>query len=467
MKVLFIFFVTSLIIDQSLAQGKFQISNIVISGNKITKKEIIKRELTFNKGDRFSLKEINKQTKQSKENLINLKLFNFVNIKTTTEEKNINIIVELVERWYIWPYPILEVSERNFNVWWNEFKESNYSDFSRMNYGVYLVWENFFGKNQLLQIKYRKGFKEHYLLNYEIPYFNKEKTIGINFFAQQFRRKKTFYKTDDNQLIYFENHADYTTKDYEFQIDLLYRKDIRHRHKLEFHYLQSNIADSIKYLSEGDYLGNNKLRGDYYKLKYQYTNEQRDYNEYPLSGHYLNLELTKYFKRTSPVNYFQITGKIEQHIEINNRIFIGSSFKAKLSTGEVYPYFAQEGLGFNDYVRTYEYYVINGQRYWLSKTAIKYALVKKNHFNVPFVRKSQFKKSHFSIYLSIFSDLGYVIDRQNTENSPLANNLLFGKGISLDYVTYYDKILRIEFGINRLNEKGIFLHFTNPFGTNK
>ena len=120
-------------------------------------------------------------------------LFNFNNISTENNNGKTDIIIEVVERWYIWPYPILEISERNFNVWWDEFNESNYSDFSRMNYGAFLVWENFRGKNELLKIKYRKGFKEHYLFRYEIPYFNKDKTIGFTAFAQQFKRKKSFY----------------------------------------------------------------------------------------------------------------------------------------------------------------------------------------------------------------------------------------------------------------------------------
>jgi len=45
--------------------------------------------------------------------------------------------------------------------------------------------------------------------------------------------------------------------------------------------------------------------------------------------------------------------------------------------------------------------------------------------------------------------------------------MLWGKGLSLDYVTYYNKMIRLEFTINKLGEKGVFLHFSNPFGTNK
>jgi hypothetical protein len=75
----------------------------------------------------------------------------------------------------------------------------------------------------------------------------------------------------------------------------------------------------------------------------------------------------------------------------------------------------------------------------------------------------QFNKAHYSVYLGIFSDIGYVIDKQNQAINSLSNTLLWSKGIALDYVTYYDKLLRIEFSINQLGEKGVFLHFSNPF----
>ena len=187
----------------SFSQDKLQINNITIKGNKITKEEIILRELTFQKKDVLSKKILDDKIKESEQNLTNLMLFNFSKISTEIEASKANITIEIIERWYIWPYPIIELSERNFNVWWNEFQESNYSDFSRMNYGVFLVWENFRGKNELLRIKYRRGFKEHYLFNYEIPYFDTKKTIGINTFVQLFRRKKSFYRTLNNKLVYY------------------------------------------------------------------------------------------------------------------------------------------------------------------------------------------------------------------------------------------------------------------------
>ena len=210
---------------------------------------------------------------------------------------------------------------------------------------------------------------------------------------------------------------------------------------------------------------NNSNSGTYGKLTYQFVNENRDYVEYPLLGYYLNFEGTKYFEGTSPVNHFEIIGQAEKHIELKNRLFMGSSFKGKLSSSGYQPYFSQIGFGFDDYVRGYEYYVVDGQDFWLSKTILKYALIEKTNFDIPYVKMKQFNKSHYSLYLGVFSDIGYVNDDQTYQENNLSNSILWGSGISLDYVTYYDKLLRIEFSINHLGEKGVFLHFSNPFGS--
>jgi len=446
-----------------VARAQITVTSITLNGNLKTQNDIILRELSFEKNTSYSTEDLTKRIKESKENLINLKLFNFIEINYKLTGNNAQLIIDVTERWYFWPYPVFEISERNFNTWWREFKASNYSDFSRLNYGLFLNWENFRGRNELIKLKLRKGFKEHYLIAYEIPYFNKKKTIGINTNFQLFRRKKSFYKTKNDTLLYYTNNDKFTTKDYEFNTELLYRKGVHRTHKLKFHYFLSDV-DSVIINKNPSYLYNNSNSGSYSKFTYQFANENRDYIEYPLHGYYLNFEGTKYFKGTSPVNHFEIIGKAEKHIELKDRFFLGSSFKGKWSSSGNQPYFAQRGFGFDDYVRGYEHYVVDGQDFWLSKTVLKYALIEKTNFDIPYVKMKQFNKSHYSLYLGLFSDIGWVIDEQTDEDNTLSNSLLWGNGISLDYVTYYDKLLRIEFSVNHLGEKGVFLHFSNPFG---
>ena len=449
-KIIFLFLFLS-----QVAQAQITVSTIVLSGNTKTQNDIIIRELSFEKNVSYATDDLDKRIEKSKKNLINLKLFNFVTINKTEWKDSAEITIDVIEKWYIWPYPVFEISERNFNTWWKEFAANNYSDFSRLNYGVSFNWENFRGRNELLKLKIRKGFKEHYLLAYEVPYLNK--TIGFNTNLQFFRRKKTYFSTEKNKLNYLESDT-FNSIDYDLNTEITYRKNLHLKHKLKFTYLQSTITDSIAILNP-NYLGNNLSNTSIYSLSYIFEYENRDYINYPLHGFALSFGAKKYLSEKANIKHFEFATKVEKHIEPYNRFYIGSSFKAKYSTEGNQPYFIQKALGYDDYVRGYEYYVVDGQSYWLSKTAAKYALIEKTTFDIPYVKMKQFNKSHYSLYLGIFSDIGYVVNNQNSIN----NSILWGKGIALDYVTYYEKLLRIEYSINALGEKGVFLHFSSPF----
>ncbi|MBL0054572.1 MAG: hypothetical protein IPP29_25400 [Bacteroidetes bacterium] len=92
------------------------------------------------------------------ENVMNTSLFNFVEIHVTPQDitgADITIIVK--EKWYVWPFPIFEGVDRNINEWWQT------KDFSRVNYGMYLLHENFRGRKENLQINARFGYSQTWL----------------------------------------------------------------------------------------------------------------------------------------------------------------------------------------------------------------------------------------------------------------------------------------------------------------
>ena len=126
-----------------LVQAQITVSNIILNGNTKTQNEIIIREISFKINENYTDFDLDKRIKQSKENLVNLKLFNFVTINRIDNKDSVEIIIEVIEKWYIWPYPVFEISERNFNTWWKEFTANNYSDFSRLNYGYLFQLEKF------------------------------------------------------------------------------------------------------------------------------------------------------------------------------------------------------------------------------------------------------------------------------------------------------------------------------------
>ena len=107
-------------------------------------------------------------------------------------------------------------------------------------------------KNQLLRIKSRFGFKEHYQIMYDIPYVNDKKTFGIKTNIEYFRRKITFFNTTNNRLDYYSDsiNNNYTSKDFHFSVNFSLRKNIYATHNLNLSYFQTEIDKQISNLNE-------------------------------------------------------------------------------------------------------------------------------------------------------------------------------------------------------------------------
>src|SRR5690349_14366319 len=100
------------------------VQSITITGLKRTKESVVYRELTFVEGDTILQSEIGPTLERNKNNLINMGIFNevVVNIAEWDTDKNVvDISIELKESWYIYAMPILELADRNFNVWWTTY----------------------------------------------------------------------------------------------------------------------------------------------------------------------------------------------------------------------------------------------------------------------------------------------------------------------------------------------------------
>ena len=67
------------------------------------------------------------------------------------------------------------------------------------------------------------------------------------------------------------------------------------------------------------------------------------------------------------------------------------------------------------------------------------------------------------IYANVFYDAGYTtgVLRQESMN-PITNHWQQGFGLGIDFVTYYDKVLRTELAINHKGEMGFFVHMIAP-----
>jgi len=440
------------------------VRNIFVNGNKTTKQRIITRELTFNKGDTIWAKNYREELSQSRNTIYNTGLFHFVVIKKMNyDDANmedpiyIDVLITVSERWYIWPFPTFEIAETNLNTWWLK------RDFNRTNYGLYVDWQNFRGRKENLILNLQLGYTKQFALKYAVPYLNKKQNLGGSVTLIYNQNDEVILRTFENKREFFNNRTGNVREEFIAKAAVTLRKGLYFTHLLEGRFTTATVNDSIPILTP-DYFANGVSKSKYLSLTYSLTHDRRDVRAYPLNGHYLKGIVVKsgfgLFPKAPDVLYSVMTAKVFR--PVSHRVFLAGSISGKIDASKDLPYYHQEGLGYGYTVRGYEYYVVDGQSWALLRTNAKIAVLKPKVHNIKFIRSKKFNTFHTALYFNVFTDLGYVVDKRYASTNPLANEWISGAGIGLDFVTYYDKVMRMEYSFNALGEAGFFLHFTQP-----
>lgn len=448
--------------DISDNQNVFIIDSIYLYGNKITRRHIILRELTFATGDTIPAFFLRKNFKNSRENLLNTSLFNFVTIYdsvvSTGHFIHLDLKIHFVERWYLWPFPIFELSDRNFNTWWKD------KDFGRINYGLFLKKENVRGRMETLSLLARFGYDEKYQLSYDVPYINRRQTFGAGIGVGWGQNHEVAYQTVDNKLEFISDEDEYLFKNYYSYFRLTHRPSLYHYHSLQLNYNHYVFGDTVLDLNPNYSFGNERIN-EYLTLYYRFTIDYRDSKIYPLTGDYFMGAISKSgfgVLKNGDIAMMELMASYRKFWKLRGRFHVSTDWTGKFSTVREQPYFYQRGLGYDrNFVRGYELYVIDGQSFILSKNTLKFTLLPTQVTNIGFINSEKFSKIHYALYLNWFVDAGYVEAYRNNETNDLSNSLMISTGLGLDLVTYYDIVFRVEASVNGLGETGVFIHFKN------
>ncbi len=447
--------------DSSIYTTPYKIiQSIQVVGNSITKEQVILRELQFSTGDTLLSSDFVFLLEQSKKNILNTSLFNFANIEwALIDSIHVYIIVSVTERWYTLPLPIFEIEDNNFNTWLEE------KDFSRINYGFHLIRNNFRGRKERLRMTAQFGFTERIRLRYDIPYISKNQKGGLGLKFSYNRRDQIAYSSSNNERLQFKSNTEDAIKNYSAGINYSYRNAIFNTHYVGIEYDQNRIVDSVRIFNP-NYLGENRLKNSYFSFFYTFIHDKRDSKNYPLSGDFFRFSIQKSGVgiTSEGVDLLNLDLQVKKFFQLDERLFLASSIRGELAANNNQPYNLQNGLGYSSSyaIRAYEYYVIDGQNIGLVKNQLKYQIVKPRAVNFKFIGYDKFSKFHYAFYLGVFSDFAYVEDNTGYERNRLANKPLYSYGIGLDFVSYYDIVLRTEYSFNKLGESGLFLHFVAP-----
>ncbi len=429
-----------------------RVDSIVVVGVKRTKPLVVTRQMTFQVGDTIELQSLEELNKVNKSNIYNLGLFTSVELANEIGEGSIVVRVSVQERWYVWPTPYVSLLERTFNEWWQD------KDLDRLVYGLGLEWGNMSGWNDKGYLYAQNGYRQVLSGQYSRPFLFPKAQIDGALAVSYINDKEIGYSTDGGYLQLARLSENRMRQSYTAQLTLSKRLSPRKMLHGIAAYQYFNVNDSISFFNP-QYLPDGQTKTQYPSVGLSYINDQRDIRSYPLSGIRYKLAIAGYgLPGLSNTQFGKVSLSFSHHIPLGKRWNFAYGSQQFFLLGNRIPYFDKYFIGFGSFLRGYEPYVIDGSFINLTKAEWKFGIIPYRFAHLKWIPFQKFRDFPVGLYISAYSDAGYVRDWTfNNQDNTLKNKLLLGYGAGINFITIYDFLLRVEYSRNLLGVGGIYI----------
>lgn len=446
------------------------VRSVTVKGNKKTKDYIALREVQFKVGSKLHTRSLADIIEEGRLNIVNTQLFLEVIARIESwDEKYIDIVFDVKERWYLFPLPHFKLVDRNPNQWIVEQGAS----LERVNYGVKLNWDNVSGRRDKLNFNFINGYTREYSIFYEQPYSDKKLENG--FLAGVFyKQSRQFaYATDRNKQAFFPvgnaQINEFVRTTFKLETGFTIRKGVKYRHAFRLNYISEQIADTVARIIENNpskgylpYFTGNVSKQQFGEFVYNYQYYNVNNIVYPWKGFAFNGNFSQRGLGAKGMNMWQFSGKAGQFLQMAKKTSVSIVGYYMIKVPFQQPMYNMGALGYGDwFLRGLEYYVIDGVQAGILKATVRQELFQ---LNVPtfIIKNEKYKKIPFKVIAKVYGDLG-ASHMPVFTNSILNNKLLYTYGAGFDVLSYYDFVAKIEYSFNQLGEKGLFLHIRKDF----
>lgn len=408
--------------------------------------------MTLRTGDRIPKNKLEEELDRNSRRILNLQLFSSVHYAVNeTINDSIDIHFNLQEMVYWIPRPMLTLADRNINVWWKEQEHA----LDRINLGLELTRLNFRGRNERIGGTVQVGYNKFFDFFYKIPYFDRRLKRGAGISFTYFTGKETAYRVKGNKLLFFRSEEN-PYQGFQTELTYTYRPAYAITHEGNISYNHYSITDSLYQLNRLLLAGRKKL--NYVELKYTVGFNNTDIRIYPLNGLDARIYLSSKngLGADRSLHQHMLRAECSYYKRLNHFFSTSFVFRGRVATTLQQTFLFSRALGFkNEYLRGYEYYVIDGTHYALFRGNLRMRIIdrtiKQNWIGI-------FRFLPIRCYAKLFDDLGYVVAGNFQESRSLNNRWLNGFGAGIDIILSYYARFRIEYSFNHLHQNGLFLH---------
>ena len=390
------------------------VDKIILIGNVHTKDIVVTREMTLRPGVLITRELL----QYDQERIYSLRLFNQVQLKVVRSSPGMaDVIVEVSERWYIFPFPIFGIRDR---------------DWAKVYYGLGVLHSNFRGRSEKLYVSTVFGYDPSLVLAYRNPFLTDEGTYILDV-------RLAYNKSRNKSLIAQAGLDNFDEKHFSISLNLGRRFGIEHTLWLSAGYEVIDISD---YLPVRTLSPDGKDR--YPVLGVGYNYDSRDLLDYPNKGSMVRVSITKFGWHGNAVDIVRYGIDLRRYTPLVDNLTLTNRVFTDVVAGGQTPGYNRTYFGYGERIRGHFKEVVEGESIFGLSSELHYTLLSPVYFNVHFL-PAEFGVWKFGVVAAAFADAGTVWFR----GEPVVlNAFLRGYGVGLHFLLPYSAILRTEYAWN-------------------
>ena len=408
------------------------VSNIIVTGNRITDPDIILREMSLKKGSRFTLRAFSGDV----ENIYNLGLFTRADIiPIPGVDREITLNVDVQERWYIMPLPDGGIDDGEWKKIW---------------LGLNLQWDNFRGRNEKLDLGFKIFYNPAVSFGYYVPWIGEKlhlfAGIGGSWQRNRNRSLTAVGRTSGSGTITFED------KNYE---NIQYRGELKiGRYFGKFFSLFTDYK--FHHLRVTEYQPGRTVSDDgvdrYLSFGLGVSYDTRDIYEYATKGFKLLAHYSRSGFIDSEINFGRFIFEEQSFIPVNITdsyyLTAASKFYTSIGIGAVLPVYNHQFLGYGDsYVRGWNKYTYEGDNIITVYNELRIPVLKPRYIkgrdmivlkHLPVIKNMDLRHG---LFFTLIYDIGTVWYKH--ENL-FKQKFISGAGVGINFIAPFGYVLRAD-----------------------
>jgi outer membrane protein assembly factor BamA len=397
--------------EEAYPDSTLRVSEIVFSGNDVTKEYVVEREMSLKPGAVIT----HDAVQYDIERIYSLQLFTKVNITVLpADSASARLLVTLNERWYFYPFPVVGLKDNN----WHDIY-----------YGLGVAHNNVGGRAVQAAIQCVFGYDPFIAVSFYNPAVSSDNSLFLSSrFSYSIQKNKSLVSQAGGV-----NFDEYRS---DADVGLGRRISRFSAVSVDVEYFRLTVSDN----KVGRTLSSDGT-DQFVSVNTGYKYDTRDLAEYPSRGSLVRLGMSKSGFR-GDVDYERFSFDYRRYIPTFFDVVITGRAFGNMAAGGRVPNYAHMYFGYGDRIRGHYNDILEGEQILGTSAELHIPLLSPRYYRVALMPIEQFRDIRYAFNLALFADAGTVWNRHD---GPNIHSVSSGFGAGVHMLFAYSFVFRLEY----------------------